>query len=107
MPLESPDIFVLVDESHRSQYGIAHALMKKVLPNACYIGFTGTPLLKSEKSTAEKFGGFIQPVYTINDAVEDKAVVPLLYEGLELCLNDQYLFTKRQCSKLLLLSENA
>jgi type I restriction enzyme R subunit len=77
----SENIFVLVDESHRSQYGIAHALMKKVLPNACYIGFTGTPLLKSEKSTAEKFGGFIQPVYTINDAVEDKAVVPLLYEG--------------------------
>ncbi|MCX5726853.1 MAG: HsdR family type I site-specific deoxyribonuclease [Candidatus Saganbacteria bacterium] len=77
----SENIFVLVDESHRSQYGIAHALMKKVLPNACYIGFTGTPLLKSEKSTVEKFGGFIQPIYTINDAVEDKAVVPLLYEG--------------------------
>ena len=77
----SENIFVLVDESHRSQYGIAHALMKKVLPNACYIGFTGTPLLKSEKSTAHKFGGFIQPIYTINDAVEDKAVVPLLYEG--------------------------
>lgn len=77
----SENIFVLVDESHRSQYGIAHALMKKVLPNACYIGFTGTPLLKSEKSTAEKFGGFIRPIYTINDAVEDRAVVPLLYEG--------------------------
>ncbi len=77
----SENIFVLVDESHRSQYGVAHALMKKVLPNACYIGFTGTPLLKSEKSTAEKFGGFIQPVYSINDAVADKAVVPLLYEG--------------------------
>lgn len=77
----SENIFVLVDESHRSQYGVAHALMKKVLPNACYIGFTGTPLLKSEKSTAEKFGGFIQPIYSINDAVEDKAVVPLLYEG--------------------------
>ena len=77
----SENIFVLVDESHRSQYGVAHALMRKVLPNACYIGFTGTPLLKSEKSTAEKFGGFIQPIYTINDAVEDKAVVPLLYEG--------------------------
>jgi len=77
----SENIFVLVDESHRSQYGIAHALMKKVLPNACYIGFTGTPLLKNEKSTAEKFGGFIQPIYTIKDAVDDKAVVPLLYEG--------------------------
>lgn len=79
--VESENIFVLVDESHRSQYGVAHALMKKVLPNACYIGFTGTPLLKNEKSTAIKFGGFIDPVYTINDAVADKAVVPLLYEG--------------------------
>lgn len=81
------NIFVLVDESHRSQYGVAHALMKKVLPNACYIGFTGTPLLKSEKRTAEKFGGFIQPIYTINDAVEDKAVVPLLYEGRHVLQN--------------------
>lgn len=77
----SENVFVLVDESHRSQYGVAHALMKKVLPNACYIGFTGTPLLKNEKSTAYKFGGFIQPIYSINDAVADKAVVPLLYEG--------------------------
>lgn len=83
----SENIFVLVDESHRSQYGVAHALMKKVLPNACYIGFTGTPLLKSEKRTAEKFGGFIQPIYTINDAVEDKAVVPLLYEGRHVLQN--------------------
>ncbi|MBI5416693.1 type I restriction endonuclease subunit R [Candidatus Poribacteria bacterium] len=78
--VNSENIFVLVDESHRSQYGSAHAMMKKVLPNACYIGFTGTPLLKSEKSTAEKFGGFIDK-YTINEAVSDKAVVPLLYEG--------------------------
>lgn len=81
LEVTSENIFVLVDESHRSQYGVAHALMKKVLPNACYIGFTGTPLLKNEKSTAEKFGGFIQPIYSINDAVADKAVVPLLYEG--------------------------
>src|SRR5690606_2187710 len=49
------DIFVLVDESHRSQYGAIHALMRRVFPNGCYIGFTGTPLLKQEKSTAAKF----------------------------------------------------
>ena len=78
--VESQNIFVLVDESHRSQYGSAHAMMKKVLPNACYIGFTGTPLLRNEKSTAQKFGGFIDK-YTIDEAVADKAVVPLLYEG--------------------------
>lgn len=77
---ESSDIFVLVDESHRSQYGSANANMRKILPNATYIGFTGTPLLKSEKSTARKFGGFIHK-YTIDQAVKDGAVLPLLYEG--------------------------
>ncbi|MFW5983059.1 MAG: type I restriction endonuclease subunit R [bacterium] len=79
---ESPDIFVLVDESHRSQYGESHARMRKVFPNACYIGFTGTPLMRQEKNTAAKFGGFIDK-YTIDQAVEDNAVVPLLYEGRE------------------------
>lgn len=74
------DIFILIDESHRSQYGISHASMKRVFPNACYIGFTGTPLLKKEKSTALKFGGFIHS-YSMNQAVKDKAVVSLLYEG--------------------------
>ena len=77
---DSPNIFVLVDESHRSQFGVAHAKMKRMLPNACYIGFTGTPLMKKEKNTANKFGGFIH-TYTIDQAVADKAVVPLLYEG--------------------------
>ncbi|MBU0941512.1 MAG: HsdR family type I site-specific deoxyribonuclease [Bacteroidetes bacterium] len=77
---DSANIFVLVDESHRSQYGSAHINMKRVLPNACYIGFTGTPLMKNEKSTARKFGGFIHK-YTIDQAVKDGAVLPLLYEG--------------------------
>ncbi len=76
------DIFVLIDESHRSQYGQTHAKMRNVFPNACYIGFTGTPLLKKEKSTAQKFGGFIH-TYTMPKAVSDKAVVPILYEGRE------------------------
>jgi type I restriction enzyme, R subunit len=75
------DLFVLVDESHRSQYGEANLRMMKALPNACFIGFTGTPLMKKEKNTAQKFGGIIEPPYTIRDAVDDKAVVPLLYEG--------------------------
>lgn len=77
----SKNVFVLVDESHRSQYGSANALMQKVFPNACYIGFTGTPLMKKEKSTAVKFGGIIGTPYTINQAVEDKAVLPLYYES--------------------------
>jgi type I restriction enzyme R subunit len=80
------DIFVLVDESHRSQYGnldSLHARMRDVLPNACFIAFTGTPIAKKEKSTFAKFGDLVQPSYSMRDAVEDKAVVPLLYEGRE------------------------
>lgn len=76
----SRDIFVLVDESHRSNYGELATKMRVVFPNACYIGFTGTPLMKSEKNTMTKFGGLIHS-YTIVDGVEDKAIVPLIYEG--------------------------
>ena len=78
---DDDNIFVVVDESHRSQYGDANMKMRRALPNACFIGFTGTPLMREEKNTAEKFGGFIEPAYTIRDAVADEAVVPLLYEG--------------------------
>lgn len=78
----SPNVFLLVDESHRSQYGSLHANMRKMFPNACFLGFTGTPLMSKEKSTFEQFGGLIPGCqYTIRQAVEDKAVVPLLYEG--------------------------
>jgi type I restriction enzyme R subunit len=76
-----PNIFILVDESHRSQYGSFHPKMKQMFPNGCYLGFTGTPLMKKQKSTFQKFGGIIDPSYTISRAVEDGAVVPLLYEG--------------------------
>ena len=76
---------MLVDESHRSQYGTANALMQNVFPKACYIGFTGKPLLKKDKKTADKFGGFIHK-YTMKRAVEDGAVVPLKYEGRDSAL---------------------
>lgn len=79
-PVVSRDIFVLVDESHRTQYGELHIKMKKVFPNACYLGFTGTPLMKNEKNTMIKFGRLIHK-YTIADGVADKAILPLLYEG--------------------------
>jgi type I restriction enzyme, R subunit len=78
---ESTEIFVFVDESHRGQYGPLHDRMRKTLPNACFIGFTGTPVMKREKNTIAKFGGLIGEPYTIDRAVEDRAVVPLLYEG--------------------------
>ena len=85
-PLESHDIFVLVDEGHRTQHGTFNIDMQKTLPNACFIAMTGTPLFKKDKSTAEKFGGMID-AYTVDQAVKDKAVVPLLYEG-RLALQD-------------------
>ncbi|WP_407543189.1 DEAD/DEAH box helicase family protein (plasmid) [Deinococcus radiomollis] len=80
LKVQSPDIFVLVDESHRSQYGSANALMRSVLPNACYLSFTGTPLTRKEKSTAQKFGGIVH-AYSMARAVQDGAVAPLKYEA--------------------------
>ena len=79
-PLESPNIFVLVDEGHRTQHGTFNIEMQKALPNACFIAFTGTPLFKKDKKTSDRFGGEIDR-YTVDKAVKDKAVVPLLYEG--------------------------
>lgn len=82
----NPNIFVLVDEGHRSQSGkygqfsTLHTNMRKGLPNACFIAFTGTPLMNRDKNTVALFGGLID-TYTIEQAVKDKAVVPLLYEG--------------------------
>ena len=80
-PLTNPNIFILIDEAHRSQYKELAVQMNRVLPNACKIAFTGTPLMKKDKNTAHTFGGIIKPVYTVKQAVDDKAVVPLLYEG--------------------------
>lgn len=78
--IESKDIFVLIDESHRTNYGQLATKMRTVFPNACYIGFTGTPLMKKEKNTISKFGKLIHK-YTIKDGVDDGAIVPLIYEG--------------------------
>jgi type I restriction enzyme R subunit len=78
---DDPDVFVLVDEGHRTQTGTLHVAMKMALPRASYIGFTGTPILRGEKQTVQRFGGIIGEPYTIAQAVEDKAVVPLVYEG--------------------------
>ena len=80
-PFTNDNIFVLIDEGHRTQYGSFNVAMQRVFPRASFIAFTGTPLMKSEKSTAEKFGGYIGLPYTVKDAVADGAVVPLLYEG--------------------------
>jgi type I restriction enzyme R subunit len=86
---DSPDMIVLVDEGHRSHGGETHERMKKALPKAAYIAFTGTPLLKDEK-TSNKFGPIVH-AYTMQRAVEDETVAPLLYEERvpELDINEE------------------
>ena len=74
----SDKLIVLVDEGHRSQGGENHERMRQALPNAAFIAFTGTPLLKEDK-TRNKFGPILH-AYTMQDAVEDGAVTPLVYE---------------------------
>ncbi|MCJ7924691.1 MAG: type I restriction endonuclease subunit R [Pantoea vagans] len=74
----SSDIIVLIDEGHRSQGGENHIRMKQALPKAAFVAFTGTPLLKDDKTT-NKFGSIIH-AYTMQRATDDKAVTPLLYE---------------------------
>ncbi len=75
------DIFVFVDECHRSQAGLLHDEMKRILPKATFIGFTGTPLMKKSKATTlEKFGKYIH-TYKFDQAVKDGIVVDLCYES--------------------------
>ena len=78
---ESEKIIVLSDEAHRTQYGTLGAVINAALPNAPRIGFTGTPLIKSEKTT-NAFGSYID-TYNIEQAVKDGATVRILYEGRE------------------------
>lgn len=75
---DSPNLLVLVDEGHRSQNGENNIRMQQMLPKAAFVAFTGTPLLKDDK-TESKFGSIIHS-YTMQQAVEDKTVTPLLYE---------------------------
>lgn len=76
-----PNIFILIDEAHRSQGGDDNGNMNTILPNACQIAFTGTPLMTKKKRTTEaKFGGIIDS-YTISEAEADGAILPLVYQG--------------------------
>ena len=78
--VDSSDVFVLVDEGHRTNFGSLAAKMRLLMPNACYIGFTGTPVTRRERNTLTRFGGLIDS-YTMDEAVRDGAVVKLLYES--------------------------
>ncbi|HAG80096.1 MAG TPA: DEAD/DEAH box helicase, partial [Cyanobacteria bacterium UBA12227] len=74
------DIIVIADEAHRSQYDTYAANMRTALPNAGFIGFTGTPLLVGEEATRREFGDYIS-IYNFRQSVEDGATVPLFYEN--------------------------
>jgi type I restriction enzyme, R subunit len=75
------NIYVFVDECHRTQSGKLHQAMKRILPDSLFIGFTGTPLLKKDKATTiEVFGEYIH-TYKFNEAVQDKVVLDLRYEA--------------------------
>jgi len=78
------ELFVFVDECHRTQSGKLHKVMKAMLQNAVFIGFTGTPLLKSDQQTSlEVFGKYIH-TYKFNEAVEDEVVLDLIYEARDI-----------------------
>ena len=77
---DATNIFVMVDEAHRTQYRSLAANMRHALPNACFLGFTGTPIDKKDRSTLQTFGPYID-TYTIEQAVHDGATVPIFYES--------------------------
>ena len=77
---DATNIFVMVDEAHRTQYRSLAANMRQALPNACFLGFTGTPIDKKDRSTLLTFGPYID-TYTIEQAVQDRATVPIFYES--------------------------
>jgi len=74
------DLIVITDEAHRTQYGTLALNMRNALPNASYIGFTGTPLFKDDQITQRVFGGYVS-TYDFQRAVEDNATVPLYYDA--------------------------
>jgi type I restriction enzyme R subunit len=87
------DLYVFVDECHRTQSGELHKAMKQILPNAMFIGFTGTPLLKNDKQKSiEVFGTYIH-TYKFDEAVEDKVVLDLRYEARDI---DQYITSQKK-----------
>ncbi|MBE0429549.1 MAG: type I restriction endonuclease subunit R [Thermoleophilia bacterium] len=77
---ERSDIIVITDEAHRSQYDIFALNMRNALPNAAFIGFTGTPLMVGEEKTRRVFGDYVS-VYNFRQSVDDGATVPLYYEN--------------------------
>lgn len=91
---ERRDIIVITDEAHRTEYDIFAMNMRKALPKASFIGFTGTPLMVGEEKTRETFGDYVS-IYNFKQSVDDRATVPLYYENRipELELSNEYFQT--------------
>ena len=97
---ERSNIIVISDEAHRSQYGFTQKLhngkfqagyarhLRDALPNASFIGFTGTPISLEDKDTQDVFGRYVS-IYDLQDAVEDGATVPIVYEARQIRLNEK------------------
>src|SRR5271170_5407672 len=80
MLCDRPDVIVLTDEAHRSQYDTLALNMRAALPKAMFLAFTGTPLIASEERTKDVFGDYVS-IYDFQQSVEDNATVPLFYEN--------------------------
>lgn len=90
------EVFVFVDECHRTQSGKLHRVMKAIMPNAVFIGFTGTPLLAKDRQTSlEVFGGYIH-TYKFSEGVEDGVILDLIYEARDI---DQRLTSQESVDK--------
>ena len=90
------DVYVFVDEAHRTQSGKLHDAMRELLPNAVFVGFTGTPLLKADKAaTHERFGPFVH-TYKFDEAVKDGVIRDIRYEARDI---DQNLGSKRKIDR--------
>ncbi len=77
---DASNVFVMVDEAHRTQYKSLAAKMRQAIKNACFLGFTGTPIDKKGRSTFQTFGPYIH-TYTIEEAIKDGATLPIFYES--------------------------
>lgn len=103
---ERENIIVITDEAHRSQYGFSQKIndkgqyregyakhLRSALPNASFIGFTGTPIALNDKDTQEVFGKYVS-IYDFEDAVKDGATVPIIYEPRQISLGESHDFDK-------------
>ena len=98
--VDAPNTFILVDEGHRTQYGEINRRMQEVFKGAIYISFTGTPIMKRDRNIFDKFGGLIHK-YSLDDALKDKAIVPLINEKkmVDQEVSKPYRRTKNRCNE--------